>query len=81
MRTTITLDEDVASQLERIQRRRRVSFKQAVNDALREGLAHLEKPAPTERFRTRAVPLGALRVANLDDVGEALELAEGDRLP
>ena len=80
MRTTITLDEDVVSQLKRVQRRRRVRFKQAVNDALREGLANLERPTPPAPFRTRAVSLGALRLAGLDDVAEALELAEGERL-
>jgi hypothetical protein len=38
MRTTITLDPDVASMLEQIRRERRVSFKAALNDAVRAGL-------------------------------------------
>jgi hypothetical protein len=38
MRTTITLDEDVAIRLERLQREQGVSFKQVVNHTLRAGL-------------------------------------------
>jgi len=39
MRTTITLDADVASRLSEFAHRNGTSFKQAVNDAVREGLA------------------------------------------
>lgn len=39
MRTTLTLDEDVAKILEDEVHRRRLPFKQVVNDAIRRGLA------------------------------------------
>jgi hypothetical protein len=80
VRTTLTLDPDVAIQLERIRRRRGVPLKRVVNDALREGLARLDEPTSTDRFRTRTVSVGRLRLPNLDDVSAALEFAEGDRL-
>jgi len=80
VRTTLTLDPDVAVQLERVRRRRGVPLKRVVNDALREGLARLDEPTPTERFRTRTVSVGRLRLPNLDDVSAALEFAESDRL-
>lgn len=38
MRTTITLDPDVVELVERAMRERRLSFKEAVNQALRHGL-------------------------------------------
>ena len=38
MRTTVTLDEDVAAQLRRLTRERNISFKQAINSAIRAGL-------------------------------------------
>lgn len=38
MRTTLTLDADVARGLKKSVRGRKVSFKQAVNEALRNGL-------------------------------------------
>ncbi len=37
--TTVTLDRDVAEQLETLARRRNISFEAASNNALREGLA------------------------------------------
>ena len=38
MRTTITLDDDVAARLERLQRERGITFREAVNTTLRAGL-------------------------------------------
>lgn len=50
MRTTLTLDPDVASKLKRRVRTRKVTFKQVVNEALRAGLA-LEERAPEADFQ------------------------------
>jgi len=44
MRTTITLDDDVAASLKRVGRGRRMKFKELINLALREGLKHLTAP-------------------------------------
>ena len=38
MRTTLSLDDDVAAELERVRQQRGVRFKEVVNDALRRGL-------------------------------------------
>ncbi|HEV8238762.1 MAG TPA: ribbon-helix-helix protein, CopG family [Thermoanaerobaculia bacterium] len=46
MRTTLTLDDDVARQLGELVRRRGASFKEVVNDTLRAGLQKGRKPAP-----------------------------------
>jgi hypothetical protein len=69
MRTTITLDPDTEALVRRLMRERRLSFKEAVNQAIRAGLA----PAPvasearTPTFRMGfdpAIPLDkALRLA------------------
>jgi len=42
MRTTLTLDPDVALQLKRRMAEKKIPFKRAVNDALRTGLANLK---------------------------------------
>ena len=76
MRTTVTLDPDVATELERIRRRRGGTFKQILNEALREGLNQLERPAAATAIRTRAVSLGRPLVGSLDDVAHVLEVAE-----
>lgn len=44
MRTTLTLDDDVAAKIERLRKTRDQSLKDLVNDALREGLKHLAAP-------------------------------------
>ena len=80
MRTTLTLDDDVARLLERARKRRGVTLKQLVNEALREGLARLEAPrTPRKRHATKAVSLGRCLLDNVDDVAEALASADGER--
>jgi len=41
MRTTLTLDDDVAAALERLRRTRNASLKDLVNEALRRGLDNI----------------------------------------
>ena len=41
MRTTLTLDDDVAAALERLRRARDASLKDVVNEVLRRGLSEL----------------------------------------
>ncbi len=80
MRTTITLDDDVAARIKRLERKSRRPFKELVNAALREGLERIDAlpSAPTE-VQLPALDLGACLVGNLDDVAEVLELVEGPR--
>ena len=79
VRTTLSLDDDVAAALDRLRKRRGESFKELVNNALRRGLQQLQ--TPTDRpppFRTEAVDLGRCRLGSLDNVAEALAIAEGE---
>jgi hypothetical protein len=80
MRTTLTLDDDVAAHLEQMRARGDKSFKELINDVLRTGLAHLERAEtrPQGPF-TRTVSLGRPRLPDLDDVSEALAVAEGEQ--
>lgn len=57
MRTTVTLDPDVEALLRRAMRRRGVSFKQALNQAVREGLL---RPAPkaARAYRLKTYRMG-----------------------
>ncbi len=80
MRTTLTLDDDVAATLERLRRSRRISLIHLVNEALRRGLDDMgRRRKPREHVRTRAVALGRARVASIDNIGEALAIVEGER--
>jgi len=79
MRTTLTLDDDVAAALERLRKSRDASLKQLVNEALRRGLEEMRgRPKRREPLQTRSVALGRVRVASIDDIGEALAIAEGE---
>jgi hypothetical protein len=78
MRTTLTIEDDVAVQLERLRRKGDASLKDLVNDALRRGLQTMDSPpAQNKKFRTRAFDLGNPTI-NLDNVAEALAYAEGE---
>lgn len=76
MRTTLSLDADVAARIRQL-RRKGATLREIVNTALRRGLEELERPEAKKRVRTRAVSLGPLS-SNIDDVAEVLALAEGD---
>jgi hypothetical protein len=79
MRTTLTLDDDVAAVLERLRRSRDASLKQLINEALRRGLKEMSGRAKRrEPVRTRSVALGRVRIGGIDNVGEALAAAEGE---
>ncbi len=55
MRTTLTLDDDVAQKLEAVAKRDGTSFKETVNTLLRRGLASQEtRPRRQRRFRVLA---------------------------
>jgi hypothetical protein len=53
MRTTLTLDADVANLLREQARRERRPFKDVVNDAIRRGLAPRSAASRTSRFQVR----------------------------
>jgi hypothetical protein len=56
MRTTVTLDPDVERMLETAIRERGISFKQALNDAVRKGLQGA--PGPKRRFVQKTCSMG-----------------------
>ncbi len=79
MRTTLSLDDDVATLLQAAQKKQKKPFKQVVNNALRAGLEVQRRPkrrgAP---FRTASARLGRCLAGDIDDVAEVLAVAEGE---
>jgi hypothetical protein len=67
VRTTVTLDDDTEALVRRLMAERGVSFKQALNDAIRAGA----KPRPGPRSVTAVHHLGSAAV----DLDKALRLA------
>jgi hypothetical protein len=83
VRTTVTLDPDTRVLVERAMRERGLSFKEAVNEAIRMGLS---APPSTPRSYTTPRVLGPARVdltkalqvaADLEDDALARRIAEG----
>ena len=78
MRTTLTLDDDVAAKLKAESRRAGRSFREIVNETLRRGLVSGRASARPHAFRIAARDLGDLRPGLcLDDVAGLIEQVEG----
>jgi hypothetical protein len=77
VRTTLSIDDDIAVLLEQEVRRSGKPFKVVVNHLLNLGLAQSRQPQPTRRFKVtpRALGLGAGR--NYDKISTLLEELEG----
>lgn len=77
MRTTLTLDEDVADKLKAESRRAGRSFRDIVNETLRRGLVSRRESSPRKPFKVKARDLGLRPGLSLDNVAELLEQVEG----
>lgn len=76
MRTTLSLDDDVARLLEKESRRSGASFKQMVNHFLRLGLMAAKRPS-RKPFVVTPRKLGLTPGLNYDNVEQLLENLEG----
>lgn len=82
VRTTLTLDDDVAATLERLRKTREQNLEDLVNEALRHGLEQMTTPSKRrEPFRTSVADLGRCWIVDVDNVAEALAVSEGEPLP
>lgn len=79
MRTTLTLDDDVAMEIEKLKRQRGTRWKTLVNEALRLGLVEMQrKPVQPAEPPTRPRDLGRCLVGEIVSVSEALALGENE---
>lgn len=76
LRTTVTLDKDVAAAVANFRRERDVGFSEAINELIRSGLVAPKKRRP---FVQKTRPLG-LKV-EIDNVERALDDIEGPMRP
>ncbi len=79
MRTTLTLDDDVAVQIARLRREHDLNLKDVVNEALRRGLRDMREPPKKRKpFRTQPVDVGRVFLPNIDNIAEVLAEIEGE---
>jgi hypothetical protein len=83
MRTTLTLDDDIARQLQEAARRSGESFKEVVNATLRNGLTRGEKPgSKLPRFEVVPKACGfrpGVDILRLNQLSDELELEDFQR--
>jgi hypothetical protein len=78
VRTTLTLDDDVAAKLKSNARRTGRAFREVVNETLRRGLASAPPARARIPFKVQARDLGRRRPGlSFDNVAELLEQVEG----
>ena len=73
MRTTLTIEEDVAQQLRQRMAEKKLPLKRVVNDALRVGLATSGKKERTTRFVVKPHSFGFLPGIDHDKLGQLLD--------
>ena len=77
MRTTLTLDDDVARMVEQEVRRSGETYKGTVNRLLRMGLTAAKHPQPRKRFVVTPRAMGLPPGLSYDSIPELLEKLEG----
>lgn len=78
MRTTLTIDDDVAAKAREGAATLGKPFKEVVNMALRAGLDSVLSPPAAKAYRTKPRPLGLGKGLSYDNVSDLLALAEGE---
>ncbi len=78
MRTTLTLDDDVAALLRQQAATRGVSFKELVNQALRAGIAREMTPRDVEVPRTIPHSFGFRQGVDLDKLNQLADELEAE---
>ena len=74
MRTTLTIDDNLAAELKLTAHKDGKTFKQVVNEVLRAGLQKLENPQPSN-FKLQPTSLGKLLLSGVD-LNKSLHLAD-----
>jgi hypothetical protein len=79
MRTTVTLDADVERMLRDVSKRRGLTFKEALNEAIRSGLSKPGSGAKT-KFRQKTFSMGAEQYFRWDKALAAADAIEDEEL-
>ena len=78
MRTTLTLDPDIAAKAKKGAAKLHKPFKEIINAALRVGLDQVLSPPSARPYRTKPRPMGLRQGFNYDNISELVAAAEGE---
>lgn len=82
MRTTLTLDEDIARELQELSRRSGESFKEVMNEVLRRGLPGEKPAAQLPRFQVMPKACGfrtGVDLLRLNQLSDQIEIEDFQR--
>ena len=78
MRAMLTINDDVMERARAVAAKLRAPLKAVVNEALRAGLEHVERPAKRRPYKTEPHAMGLRSGRNIDNVQELLAQIEGE---
>jgi len=78
MRTTLTLDQDVAARIQQVVRRSGKTLKDVVNEALRHGLGLTAQPVQPRPFKVRPHTFGFKPGIDPDRLNQLVDELEAD---
>lgn len=81
MRTTVTLDDDIANKLKDRMAHSGATFKETLNTCLRLGLEQPREEELAKPFTIKPRSLGLRPGIDLDDIGGLLDLLDGPARP
>ncbi|HEV2840481.1 MAG TPA: hypothetical protein VGW39_04070 [Chthoniobacterales bacterium] len=73
MRTTLTLEDGLVAKLRASARKRNLSLKQVINEALRNGLQATAAPKKTKPFRIKSFSMGVMPGVDYDKINQFLD--------
>ena len=79
IRTTVTLDDDVAARVKRESQSRGASFRDTLNDLLRAALLGVNNKPPRRTLKIKPTHLGHKPGLNYDNIESLLEYGEGEQ--
>jgi hypothetical protein len=79
IRTTVTLDEDVAARVKRESQSRGATFRDTLNDLLRVALMGVDNKPRRRTLRIKPAHMGYKPGLNYDNVETLLEYGEGEQ--
>jgi plasmid stability protein len=79
IRTTVTLDDDVAARLKRESQTRGSSFRDTLNETLRAGLLAADNKPRRRTLKIKPVHMGYRPGLNYDNIESLIEYGEGEQ--
>lgn len=80
MRTTLTLEDSLAAKLREAARKRKLSFKQIINEALRKGLQTTDERRAVKKFRVEPIMRGGFQPGiDVDKINQFLDGEETEQ--